>query len=110
VGDDYLLIREIGQGSYGTVVHAKHLPTGKSVAIKKLENVFSNPIDAKRLLREVIILRMMGRHRNVVRLYDVIEPSRSPDTFTDLYYVFEHLRTDLLSMMHQSAIITELHV
>jgi mitogen-activated protein kinase 1/3 len=45
------------------------------VAIKKLENVFSNAPDAKRLLREVQILRQMGRHRNVVRLYDVIEPS-----------------------------------
>ena len=52
----------------------------------------------------------MGRHRNVVRLYDVIEPSRNPETYTDLYYVFEHLRTDLLSMMTQSAIITEFHV
>jgi len=53
VGDDYLLIREIGKGSYGAVVLAKHLPSGKSVAIKKIENVFSNPVDAKRLLREV---------------------------------------------------------
>lgn len=76
-----MLIREIGQGSYGTVVKAKHLPTGKYVAIKKVSNVFSNPTDAKRLLREVQILRKMGRHRNVVKLYDVLEPTRSPDTF-----------------------------
>jgi hypothetical protein len=31
----------------------------------------------------------MGRHRNVVKLYDVLEPTRSPDDFNDLYYVFE---------------------
>jgi len=89
VGEDYMLIREIGQGSYGTVVKAKHLPSGKYVAIKKVSNVFSNPTDAKRLLREVQILRKMGRHRNVVKLYDVLEPTRNPDTFQDLYYVFE---------------------
>jgi mitogen-activated protein kinase 1/3 len=39
------------------VVLAKHLPTGKNVAIKKVSQVFNNPIDAKRLLREIQILR-----------------------------------------------------
>ena len=52
----------------------------------------------------------MGRHRNVVRLYDVIEPSSDPEGFQDLFYVFEALETDLLSMMEQSALITEFHV
>lgn len=52
----------------------------------------------------------MGRHRNVIRLYDVIEPSRDPDNFQDLYYVFEALRSDLLSMMSLGAKITEFHV
>jgi len=52
----------------------------------------------------------MGRHRNIIKLYDVIEPSRSPETFTELYYVFEALRTDLLTMMHLQAVITEYHV
>ena len=49
--------------------------TGKLVAIKKIHNVFANPVDAKRLLREVLILRQMGRHRNIIKLYDVIEPT-----------------------------------
>lgn len=40
VGDDFILIREVGAGSYGTVVRAKHIPTGKTVAIKKVKNVF----------------------------------------------------------------------
>ena len=52
----------------------------------------------------------MGRHRNVVRLYDVIEPSQDPAAFQDLFYVFEAVETDLLSMMQQSALITEYHV
>jgi serine/threonine protein kinase len=36
VGENYLLIREIGQGSYGTVISAKHIPTNRLVAIKKV--------------------------------------------------------------------------
>jgi len=47
----------MGQGSYGMVVQAKHIESGKLVAIKKISNVFNNPMDAKRLLREVIVLR-----------------------------------------------------
>jgi serine/threonine protein kinase len=31
-----MILKEIGQGSYGMVVLAKHLPTGKNVAIKKV--------------------------------------------------------------------------
>jgi hypothetical protein len=53
---------------------------------------------------------MMGRHRNVIRLYDVIEPSHDPENFQDLYYIFEALRSDLLSMMSLGAKITEFHV
>lgn len=59
------------------------------VAIKKVSNIFNHPVDAKRLLREIQILRQMERHRNVVKLYDVLEPTNRPDTFTDLYYIFE---------------------
>jgi serine/threonine protein kinase len=35
-----MLIKELGKGSYSTVVKAIHLPTGKHVAIKKVFNVF----------------------------------------------------------------------
>lgn len=53
---------------------------------------------------------MMGRHRNVIRLYDVVEPTNDPEHFTDLYYIFEAQRSDLLSMMSLGAKITEFHV
>lgn len=51
------------------------MPTKRKVAIKKVSNIFNHEVDAKRLLREIQILRMMGRHRNVVKLYDVLEPT-----------------------------------
>ena len=52
----------------------------------------------------------MGRHRNIIKLYDVLEPTRNPEYFNELYYVFEAQRTDLLTMMYLQAVITEYHV
>ena len=60
-----MLIKKIGQGSYGTVVRARHIPTGNMVAIKKIQNVFANVCDAKRLLREILILKSIGFHQNI---------------------------------------------
>lgn len=40
LGPDYDPLKQVGKGSYGTVVLANHLPTGKKVAIKKLEEIF----------------------------------------------------------------------
>jgi mitogen-activated protein kinase 1/3 len=59
------------------VVLAKHLPTGEMVAIKKLDEVFFYVKDAKRILREIILLRELNNHRNVIRLYDIIVPEDS---------------------------------
>lgn len=56
------------------MVLAKHLPTLKMVAIKKLDEVFFYVKDAKRILREIILLRELNNHRNVIRLYDIIVP------------------------------------
>jgi serine/threonine protein kinase len=51
-----MIIRKIGQGSYGTVAKAKHLPSDTYISIKKIPDVFNNLGDSKRLLREVQIL------------------------------------------------------
>ena len=40
VGPNYELIKEIGAGSYGEVVLARHVDSRKLVAIKKIDQVF----------------------------------------------------------------------
>ena len=60
VGQSYTLIKEIGSGSFGDVVLAVHRVTGKRVAIKKIEELFTYVADAKRMLREVLILRQLS--------------------------------------------------
>ncbi len=89
---------------------AQHVPSGKFVAIKKVSNVFANPSDAKRMLREVQILMQMGRHRNIVKLYDVLEPTGNRDEYNDLFFVFKEHNIDLLTMMLIGTELTEFNV
>eukprot|EP01084_Bolivina_argentea_P096302 173137_1 len=76
----YEPIRELGRGSYGIVYQGKVLKKwGKlepyqKIAIKKVRRVFHTETDAKRLLRELKILRILRNHDSIVTLYDIIPP------------------------------------
>ena len=52
------------------------------VAIKRIPQLFSNPVDVKRLLRELYILRHVD-HPCVVDLIDIVKPENS-ESFDDL--------------------------
>ena len=67
------MVKKIGSGSYGTVYKAIHLPTGKFVAIKKVCNPFVNFGNARRLLREFLILKTVKKQKNVVKFYELIK-------------------------------------
>ena len=54
----------LGSGAFGVVVQAHDKVTGENVAIKRVENAFRNPLESKRLLREVKILKHL-KHPNV---------------------------------------------
>ena len=61
----YQPIKAVGKGAYGVVCSAQDRATGKKVAIKKITNAFENIIDAKRTLRELVLLRCL-KHDNVI--------------------------------------------
>lgn len=67
VKKNYTVETVLGQGSYGQVAKAKNKTTGEIVAIKKIQNVFSDPVDAKRILRELCIVRQLD-HPNLVQV------------------------------------------
>jgi hypothetical protein len=89
----YEVICEIGSGAYGVVVkardrllggcvfpHTPQLPEAPSaapflsrrlVAIKKVPNFLSDLVDAKRVLREAVILTELSPHPNIVSLLAV---------------------------------------
>mmetsp|Transcript_11607 Transcript_11607/g.36936 ORF Transcript_11607/g.36936 Transcript_11607/m.36936 type:complete len:405 (-) Transcript_11607:447-1661(-) len=98
VDPKYKLLRKVGSGAYGFVVAADDTSTNKQVAIKKIANAFEDMVDAKRILREVRLMRQFN-HPNVVRLYDIMEPPYIED-FEDLYIITELMSTDLQKILY----------
>jgi len=111
----YEPIRELGKGSYGVVYEGKtlqktnKLEAGTRVAIKKVRRVFVTDTDAKRLLRELRILRILKNHDSIVRLYDIIPP-KDPKEFLQLILVFEFVDADLGKIFRTNQFFSELHV
>lgn len=60
----YTPIRPIGHGSYGVVISAVDELTGEKVAIKKIPRAFEDPLHAKRMLREIKLMKAFS-HDNV---------------------------------------------
>lgn len=59
VTERYVLHAHIGAGSYGEVCKATDLRMNQTVAIKKIPDILCNPLLAKRVLREVFIMRRL---------------------------------------------------
>ena len=73
VPDHYKIQKFLGQGAYGIVVEAIDSRSNTHVAIKKLEKVFNHLEDAKRILRELSLLRYLA-HENVTQMLDIVVP------------------------------------
>ena len=56
IGNEYEIKNFVGKGSYGQVASAVHRPSGKKVAIKKIDELFDDLTDCKRVLREIKLL------------------------------------------------------
>ncbi|KAJ6227654.1 protein kinase [Anaeramoeba flamelloides] len=71
---DYLLGEKIGEGTFGKVRLAKHIPTNEIVAMKILDKQ-KYTISEKtkiRLMREMKILQQLN-HPNLIQLYEIFE-------------------------------------
>lgn len=108
VGKDYECQKLLGTGSYGSVAMAIHKPTKTKVAIKRMEGVFEDETDCKRILREIKLLRKMD-HPFVVKLFDIIEPE-DLETFDALYIVLEYAESDLKKVVKSAIHLQILHI
>nr|XP_047132796.1 MAP/microtubule affinity-regulating kinase 3 isoform X3 [Hydra vulgaris] len=79
----YKLIKTIGKGNFAKVKLAKHLPTGREVAIKIIDKTQLNQTSLQKLFREVRIMKYLD-HPNIVKLYEVIETDKT------LYLIMEY--------------------
>merc|ERR1719282_1056039 len=79
----YRILKTIGKGNFAKVKLARHLPTGREVAIKVIDKTQMNQASIQKLNREVRIMKKLD-HPNIVRLYEVIETEKT------LYLVMEY--------------------
>lgn len=91
-GNTYSPLDVIGEGAYGIVCSAIHLPTQRKVAIKRIAP-FEHSMFCLRTLREIKLLRHF-RHENIIRILDILYPPSVYD-FNEVYLVQELMETDL---------------
>lgn len=59
VGENYKILHRLGEGAYGTVASARHIPSGREVAIKKILP-FEHTLFCLRTLRELKLLKFFS--------------------------------------------------
>lgn len=75
VGERYTLHKVLGYGSFSCVCLATNKVTGERVALKRIADVLHSPDQAKRVLREIAILRRTS-HPNLIAIKDAfVRPS-----------------------------------
>ena len=87
----YKVTKQLGDGTYGSVLKAVNRSTGEVVAIKKMKKKFYTWEECMNL-REVKSLKKLN-HPNVVKLKEVIREN------DELFFVFEYMEGNLYEMM-----------
>ena len=124
---NYDVVQTLGEGSFGKVVKAIHKETGEVQAIKFIKDALFDAYEAKKLYREIHILRQLSKHKSniyTIKLFDVIIPPKPPTgaqispahsnkfLFDDLFLVQEYFGCDIQKMIEKKDqhAITEEHV
>eukprot|EP00744_Colponema_vietnamica_P007482 GILI01010767.1.p1 GENE.GILI01010767.1~~GILI01010767.1.p1 ORF type:complete len:598 (-),score=61.24 GILI01010767.1:62-1855(-) len=90
--DKYEIVKQIGDGTYGTVAKAVHKKTGQLVAIKRMKQKYYSWDECIKL-PEVQALRKLHAHPNVIKLKEVLRERN------ELFFVFEFMDGDLLGVI-----------
>lgn len=105
--ESYALVRKVGHGAYGAVAAYRDAATDRVVAVKRASGLFTDLVDAKRILREIKLLRHF-RHDNVVTLIDFLVPEDRD--FDEVCIVMEMIDTDLHRVIYSKQELTDPHV
>ncbi|XP_010012412.1 PREDICTED: serine/threonine-protein kinase MAK, partial [Nestor notabilis] len=87
----YTVMKQLGDGTYGSVLMGKSNESGELVAIKRMKRKFYS-WDECMNLREVKSLKKLN-HANVIKLKEVIREN------DHLYFVFEYMKENLYQLM-----------
>ncbi|KAK4370040.1 hypothetical protein RND71_009515 [Anisodus tanguticus] len=98
--DTFEKIDKIGQGTYSNVYKARDCLLNKVVALKKVRLDNLDPESVKFMAREIIILRRLGDHPNVIKLEGLVTSKMS----CSLYLVFDCMEYDLKGIQEQKGV------
>uniref|UniRef100_A0A3Q3NAP4 non-specific serine/threonine protein kinase n=1 Tax=Mastacembelus armatus TaxID=205130 RepID=A0A3Q3NAP4_9TELE len=87
----YTTLKQLGDGTYGSVLMGRSNDSGELVAIKRMKRKFYSWEECMNL-REVKSLKKLN-HANVVKLKEVIREN------DHLYFVFEYMKENLYQLM-----------
>lgn len=105
----YSLLRVLGTGSYGVVVAAWDAVTGVVVAIKRVAHIFDDVVEARRILREIRLMRSM-HHDALLGLIDVDVPALDAwDAWHNVYLVSLQMDRDLHRVLRSPVPLTDAH-
>eukprot|EP01062_Namystynia_karyoxenos_P077349 TRINITY_DN7763_c0_g5_i1.p1 TRINITY_DN7763_c0_g5~~TRINITY_DN7763_c0_g5_i1.p1 ORF type:complete len:546 (+),score=133.89 TRINITY_DN7763_c0_g5_i1:113-1639(+) len=97
----YELETLLGKGAYGVVCSAEDKLARTRVAIKKVESCFRSADNARRLVREIRLLRHFTGHPHIVGLTDLLRPQEAH--YDSVYLVTQLMDTDLRGLLKKSA-------
>ncbi|XP_027708766.1 serine/threonine-protein kinase ICK isoform X4 [Vombatus ursinus] len=89
----YTTIKQLGDGTYGSVLLGRSIESGELIAIKKMKRKFYSWEECMNL-REVKSLKKLN-HANVVKLKEVIREN------DNLYFIFEYMKENLYQLMKE---------
>lgn len=104
----YYPIKVLGEGAYGIVCLAEDRETKQKLAIKKCVNPFQDIVDAKRILREIKLLRHLD-HENIVPIVDLIPP-RDNGEVQDMYIVMGSMEANLHKIIYSKQELSLDHI
>ena len=108
IDERYEFNKQIGIGSYSIVCSCYDKKEGRNVAVKKVTNVFDDLNDARRILREMKLLRFLN-HENIVPLLNVQKPDNKL-AFNDVYIITELMETDLHRVIYSRQELSDEHI
>lgn len=101
-------VKTIGSGAYGVVISATDTKTGTTVAIKNIQRAFDDLTDAKRIVREIKLMRHLN-HKCVLGVEDIFEPVALAK-FEDVYIVSQLMATDLHRVIYSRHALSDEHI
>lgn len=82
---------------------------GRQVAIKKIGDVFSDLVDAKRIVREIKLLRHFDGHENIISIVDIMTIPPGTTEFKDVYIVTNLMESDMDRIIASGQPLTDQH-